>query len=62
MDALVGVIAVGAGFFSIPIFIAVIEFIINKSIKKNWGYKVSITVLVLQLIMLLVLKTSGYAP
>ena len=35
--------------------------IINKSKKKDWGYKVSITVLVLHLIMILVLKTSGYA-
>lgn len=59
MDALLGLIGMGVGYFAIPIFTAAIEFVINKSIKKDWGYKVSITVLVLQLIVMAVSKTNG---
>ena len=59
MDAIGSLIAMGVGFFSLPIFIAVVEFIINKSIKRNWGYTVSITVLVIQLVMIAIVKTSG---
>jgi hypothetical protein len=62
MDAIGSLIAMGVGFFALPIFTAVVEFIINKSIKKDWGYTVSITVLVIQLVMMAIVKTSGYAP
>ena len=59
MDAIGSLIAMAVGFFILPISAAIVEFIVNKSIKKNWGYKVSITLLVLQLLMVAVVKLYG---
>lgn len=61
MDLIAGLFGKAVGFFVLPIFTFIVEFIINKSLKKDWGYKVSITVLVLQLIIMALLKTKSNA-
>ncbi len=59
MNAIGSFIAMTVGFFILPISAAIVEFIINKSVKKNWGYKVSITLLILQLLIMAVVKLYG---
>ncbi len=60
MNAIGSFIAMTVGFFVLPLSAAIVEFIINKSMNKNWGYKVSITLLVLQLLMMAIVKF--YSP
>lgn len=54
MQVLIYNIAALAGFFVIPLVLAAIGFIVNKSTGKTWGYKMAGAALAIQLIIMVI--------
>ena len=52
MDYFASIVGRVAGIFALSICALIIEFIINKSINKKWGYKITITVFTLNVALL----------
>lgn len=53
MDYLASYLGLFMGYFAFTIGAFILEFIINKSNGGKWGYKISITVLVLNVLLIL---------
>ena len=52
MDFIASIVGRSVGFFTLSICPLVIEFIVNKSINKKWGYKITITIFLLNVTLL----------
>lgn len=49
MDKILAILGLLMGYFAISIGVFIVEYVINKSINEKWGFKVTKTVLVLNL-------------